>query len=119
MTDNDSAQRITTEPVTTTVIVSVDTRLIAHTRRAVLLTERGYRPRLYLPRGDIAAGVLVDSDTRTHCPYKGDARYFHVTVDGQRYTDAAWSYDEPLAGVAAIAGRVAFDHAAIRVDQRG
>ncbi|MGB7756611.1 MAG: DUF427 domain-containing protein [Salinisphaera sp.] len=119
MPENDNEQRITTEPVSTTVIVSVDTRLVANTRRAVLLTERGYRPKLYVPRGDVAASALIESDTRTHCPYKGDARYFHVTVGGQTYSDAAWCYDEPLPGVASIAGLVAFDHPAIQVDQRG
>lgn len=119
MPENDSEQRITTEPLSTTVIVTVDTRLIANTRRAVLLEERGYRPKLYVPRGDVAASALIESNTRTHCPYKGDARYFHVTVGGQTYTDAAWSYDEPLPGVAPIAGLVAFDHPAIQVDQRG
>ena len=118
MPGQDTEPRITTQAVAETVSVSADTRLIANTRRAVLLNERGYRPKLYVPRGDVAASALIDSDKRTHCPYKGNARYFHVVVGDQTYTDAAWSYDEPLADVAMIAGLIAFDHPAIRVDQQ-
>ncbi|KEZ77136.1 DUF427 domain-containing protein [Salinisphaera hydrothermalis] len=118
MSAQDTEPRITTQAVSETVSVSADTRLIANTRRAVLLNERGYRPKLYVPRGDVAAGALIESDTRTHCPYKGDARYFHVVAGDRTYTDAAWSYDEPLADVATIAGLIAFDHPAIRVDQQ-
>lgn len=117
MTESNADQRIATHNVTTTV--TADSRLIANTRHALRLEELGYRPKLYVPLSDIAAGTLVDSDTRTHCPYKGEARYYHVTLDGHTFTDAAWAYDQPLPGLALIAGLVAFDHPAIRVDQRG
>lgn len=110
--------RITTQPVTTPVSVSADTLLIANTRRAVQLEERGHRPRLYVPRGDVAASALVASNTRSHCPHKGEARYFHVTAGGQTFADAAWVYAEPPTELGIIAGMVAFDHPAIRVDQR-
>lgn len=119
MSEDTPDPRTTTQPLTTTVNVSADTQLIANTRRAVWLEERGQPPRLYVPRGDVAASALVESGTRSHCPHKGEARYFHIAAGGRTFTDAAWVYDEPLAGLEAIAGMLAFDHPAIRVDQRG
>ncbi|HET7313909.1 DUF427 domain-containing protein [Salinisphaera sp.] len=117
MPERQDESRIATMPLTTPVNISADTRLIASTRRAVLLEERGHRPVLYVPRDDVAANALIESATRTRCPYKGEARYFHVTAGGQTFTDAAWAYDAPLAALEIIAGLVAFNHPAIRVDQ--
>jgi uncharacterized protein (DUF427 family) len=67
----------------------------------VLLSETGLPNRWYLPREDVAA-PLRESQTRTHCPYKGDATYWHM---GDR-EDAAWGYEAPFDGVTAIAGLV-------------
>lgn len=84
--------------------------LIAATERALRLEERGYPARFYIPQVDIAADRLRASDTRTHCPFKGDAAYFDVRLDDAWLADAAWRYPRPLADMAAIAHRVAFDH---------
>jgi len=62
----------------------------------------------YLPIGDVDQKVLSHSDTHTYCPYKGDAGYYNVSVDGATVTDAIWTYPEPYPAVAAIAGHVAF-----------
>src|SRR5690606_18022916 len=48
------------------------------------------------------------SDTRTHCPWKGEASYYDVVVDGEINEDAVWYYPEPKEAAAAIGGRVAF-----------
>lgn len=70
--------------------------IIADTPRAKLLYETSLPLRVYIPAADVAAGVLQASDKRTLCPYKGEANYWHVTVDGQRFADAAWSYETAL-----------------------
>jgi uncharacterized protein (DUF427 family) len=62
----------------------------------------------YFPMDAVADGVLVPSDTTSRCPWKGEASYFTVVVDGERNTDAAWSYPEPKDAAAEIRGRVAF-----------
>ena len=52
------------------------------------------------------------SDKVTHCPYKGDATYFHVAgVD-----DAAWSYEKPLPEADAIRGLVCFEDGRVTVE---
>lgn len=86
----------------------VDGRTVVDTTGAVLLHETGLLPRWYLPETDVAPGVLRPSDTRTTCPFKGEARYWHVEVDGRRVEDAAWSYPEPVDGCPALAGLVSF-----------
>ncbi|HEV2820929.1 MAG TPA: DUF427 domain-containing protein [Solirubrobacteraceae bacterium] len=69
---------------------------IASTPRAKLLYETSLPLRVYVPPASVEAGVLTPSDKRTHCPYKGEANYWHVTVDGRCHDDAAWSYETAL-----------------------
>lgn len=97
--------RITLHPYERRVQVKDGDTLLADTTRALELRERGYPPRLYLPREDVRMGLLSRSDTVTHCPFKGEAAYFSFGDQA----DVAWSYEQPLAGMEAIAGMLAFD----------
>ncbi|HEV2542031.1 MAG TPA: DUF427 domain-containing protein [Methylobacterium sp.] len=83
-------------------------RVIAETRRALELREAGYAPVLYIPREDVAAGMLVPNPRRSFCPYKGEALYFDLPAGGPSGTPAAWSYENPFPAVARIRGHVAF-----------
>ncbi|WP_353176607.1 DUF427 domain-containing protein [Salinisphaera sp. T5B8] len=102
--------RIELHPYEQPLCVRVGTRVIGRTNMALRLSERGYADRFYLPWQAIEAGVLQRSHKQTHCPYKGDTCYYHVVVDGACYTDAGWVYPQPRPEMAAIAGRIAFDH---------
>lgn len=62
----------------------------------------------YFPPEAVKREYLADSDTRTVCPWKGTASYYHVQVDGERNEDAAWYYPEPKEAAANIRDRVAF-----------
>jgi uncharacterized protein (DUF427 family) len=62
----------------------------------------------YFPLSSVAAGVLVDSDHTSVCPWKGTAKYYSLDVDGERNPDAAWYYPEPKDAAAEIKDRVAF-----------
>lgn len=83
-------------------------RTVVDTTGARLLHETGLLPRWYLPLADVADGVLEPSETRTTCPFKGEAHYWHLTVDGRRVEDAAWTYPEPVAGCPPLDGLVSF-----------
>jgi uncharacterized protein (DUF427 family) len=53
--------------------------------------------------------LLVPTDTRTGCPYKGWASYWTLRLaDGTEHADIAWSYPTPLRESQPIAGLVAF-----------
>lgn len=64
----------------------------------------------YFPIDDVRTDLLVDSPTTSHCPWKGDASYFSVTVDGETNADAAFTYKTPKPKAAEIADHVAFWH---------
>lgn len=62
----------------------------------------------YFPPGSVKAEFLSDSSTTTVCPWKGDASYKTVTVDGKAATDAAWYYPQPKDAAAEIKDHFAF-----------
>lgn len=62
----------------------------------------------YFPREAIRQEYFADSSTHTTCPWKGEASYFNVVVDGETNKDAAWYYPEPKPAAAEIKDRVAF-----------
>jgi uncharacterized protein (DUF427 family) len=62
----------------------------------------------YFPVEDVAKELLDGSEYSTHCPWKGDASYFSIVVDGRRNEDAAWYYPEPYDAAKDIKDYVAF-----------
>lgn len=62
----------------------------------------------YFPPEAVDQANLQPSDTQTHCPWKGDASYYHVVVDGEVNRDAAWYYPTPKDAAANIKDRIAF-----------
>ena len=62
----------------------------------------------YFPVDSVRDGVLVDSDTHSTCPWKGEASYWSLVVGGKTNPDAAWTYPEPKSAAENIRGRVAF-----------
>jgi uncharacterized protein (DUF427 family) len=109
---------ITIEPNPARVVVTVAGRVIADTREALTLREASYAPVQYVPRKDVELTLLDRSTHATYCPYKGDCAYYSVPLGGERAVNAAWTYEQPYADVAAIKDYVAFypsrvDHIAI------
>ena len=62
----------------------------------------------YFPRDAVRSEFLKPTDTMTRCPWKGDASYFTLVVDGSENEDAAWYYADPMEGAIEVKGRVAF-----------
>ena len=48
--------------------------------------------------------LLEPSETVTHCPFKGDARYWHLRVGDRLIEDALWEYPTPLPGAIDLRG---------------
>ncbi|XOV81989.1 MAG: DUF427 domain-containing protein [bacterium] len=95
-------------PVPDEVTVEVNNRVIARSRRAVLVEESRHRPVWYMPLADVDADVLQPSDTSTYCPFKGQASYRSLVVAQQIIEDALWIYETPFDECAAIAGYASF-----------
>jgi len=62
----------------------------------------------YFPANSINRAYFQESGTHTTCPWKGEASYYNVVVDGQVNNDAAWYYPEPKQAAANIKDHVAF-----------
>src|SRR5207245_2725186 len=87
------------------LVVRDGSRVIAETRRPLVLYESGFAPRWYVPRDDIDESTLTPAEGQTFCPYKGLASYYDV---GQKKR-AAWSYVEAWPEVAHVSGFVSFE----------
>jgi uncharacterized protein (DUF427 family) len=91
------------------VVVRAAGAIVAETTRPKMLFETGVVPRVYVPRADVVPGTLEHSEKRTVCPYKGEASYWSIVVDGRRLEDAAWSYELPLSEATKVADHVSFE----------
>ncbi len=100
--------RIRTEVGTHPARVVIDGEVVAESDHPTLLFETGLPTRYYFPREDVRFDLLQPTDTQTMCPFKGDARYWSVVVNGTTHPDIAWGYDTPIPERGDIAGLVAF-----------
>lgn len=62
----------------------------------------------YFPTESIKKEFFKSSDTHTVCPWKGQASYYSLEVDGKTNTDAAWYYEDPSDLAKGINNRIAF-----------
>ena len=111
----DPYHRVDVHASSRAVVVRAGGVEIARSSSPTMVFETGTPPRAYVPREDVGRGALVASDARSACPYKGEARYWSVAVDGRVLEDVAWSYDAPLREAEAIAGLVSFDGESVEV----
>ena len=90
------------------VKVTVEGEVVAETRRSKVLFETGLPPRWYIPRQDVRLDLLVESEQRTGCAYKGFASYWSVHAGGVEEDDLVWTYTEPRREAEPIADMLAF-----------
>lgn len=62
----------------------------------------------YFPEASVKREFLVFSNHRTSSPWKGQARYYSLLVNGELNPDAVWTYPEPSEAASQIKGRLAF-----------
>lgn len=95
------------EPVPHRITILLGGVLVADTSRALRVLETHHAPTYYLPPEDIAA-TLRPVQGSSYCEWKGVARYFDVLSGDKIAPRAAWAYDRPTTGFAALAGHIAF-----------
>jgi uncharacterized protein (DUF427 family) len=99
---------ITIEANPKRVRVVFNGRIVADSRRALTLKEASLPPVQYVPREDADMSVFARTSHQTHCPYKGDASYYNLKVDGRTADNSVWTYEAPYPAVASIKEHLAF-----------
>jgi uncharacterized protein (DUF427 family) len=99
---------ISITPASRRVRAKVGGHVIADTAEAVILKEATYPAVPYLPRDDVEMGFLSKTDHHTYCPYKGEASYYNLHIDGELRENVVWSYEDPYPAMQEIKGRLAF-----------
>lgn len=64
---------------------------------------------VYFPEADVKEDALSTSALTTVCPWKGIARYRHVTSSAGTLRNAAWTYPLPLPFAWFIRRSIAFE----------
>jgi uncharacterized protein (DUF427 family) len=110
----DSYHRIDIRQTSRHLVVHHSDRLVADTKRPLVLYESGFAPRWYVPRADIDESALTAVDHQTFCPYKGVCSYYNIGDAHQ----AAWSYRQAYAEVGRISDFVSFepDTVSVQID---
>jgi uncharacterized protein (DUF427 family) len=101
----DPYHRIDIRQTSRNLVVRHGDRIIADTRRPLVLYESGFAPRWYVPRDDIDESALAPVKLQTFCPYKGLCSYYSIGDARQ----AAWSYPDAYPEVRRISNLVSFE----------
>jgi uncharacterized protein (DUF427 family) len=101
----DSYHRIDIRQASRNLVVRYGDRIVADTKRPLVLYESGFAPRWYVPRADIDETALTPVKLQTFCPYKGLCSYY--SIGDARL--AAWFYPDAYPGVARISNMVSFE----------
>jgi uncharacterized protein (DUF427 family) len=101
----DAYHRIDIRQSSRHLVVKLGDKVIADTRRPLVLFESGFAPRWYAPREDIVETSLTPVEGQTFCPYKGLACYYDI---GDR-KGAAWYYPQAWPEVGRIRNLVSFE----------
>jgi uncharacterized protein (DUF427 family) len=99
---------ITISPAGGSVRVTVAGRIVAESKRALRLEEKGYPAVYYLPRSDADMSLLVRTTHYTYCPYKGDCTYYSIPIGGSKSEYAVWTYEKPYEAMTSIQEYLAF-----------
>jgi uncharacterized protein (DUF427 family) len=101
----DSYHRIDIRQTSRSLVVRHSDRIIAESKRPLVLYESGFAPRWYVPRAEIDGSALTLVEHQTFCPYKGLCSYYDIG-DARL---GAWSYREAFSEVGRISGLVSFE----------
>lgn len=99
---------VTITPEDAHVEVRLGGELLAATDNALRLDETGLPARYYIPKSDVRMELLRPTSFHTTCPFKGEASYWSVDVDGETHDGIVWGYEAPMSAAADIAGFLSF-----------
>jgi uncharacterized protein (DUF427 family) len=101
------------------IVVRVADTVVADTQRPMLLFETGLPVRYYIPKLDVRMDLLTPTATRSRCPYKGEACYWSLDVNGQHLDDVVWSYPAPISEIPKIENLLSFYNEKVDIEIDG
>ena len=101
------------------MVATYNGHAIARSDDVLMLRESTYPPVAYFPRKDVEMAYMGRTAKTTHCPYKGDASYYTLTMDGHIAENAVWTYETPYPAMDAIKDRLAFYPNVVTVEAAG
>ncbi len=84
-------------------------QVVAEAEKSQLIRIEG---NWYFPKEVLKTDYVQPSDTHTTCPWKGEANYYTLVVDGQENQDAVWYYPQPKAEAVKRVGKDFKDYVA-------
>jgi adenylate cyclase len=81
---------------------------IADSTRVLELRETRHAPAYYFPKEDVRMDLMQANTHHTHCPFKGNASYWDLSVDGTTLTNVIWGYEQAFEEVTGLSGLVSF-----------
>ncbi|EWC46778.1 hypothetical protein DRE_04023 [Drechslerella stenobrocha 248] len=115
----DPYKRIDTHPCSRTIEFKLgDTPFKSN--QAVIVFQVGFQARFYFTTDifklKLGPGIkrpavsYKKSGKKMICPYKGEAEYYDVEIDGREYSNIAWSYSRPNIEVYSLKDRFCFSN---------
>lgn len=90
------------------VLILVERKVLADSRRPILIKETSHPPVYFLPPEDVHEEWLRKTAKTTFCEWKGRASYYDVVVGPRTIPAAAFRYETPSQRYLAIAGLYSF-----------
>ncbi len=115
----DPYHRIDSVPTSRHIRVRVNGAVLADSTRATAVFEAGLPTRWYLPSEDVRTDLLVPSDTRTRCAYKGLASYHSVQLGDKVLEDLVWYYPDPTREAEPLKDLLCFFNEKVEVEVDG
>ena len=70
-----------------------ENKVIAESNETIVIENNHY-----FPSESVKKEYLKESDHLSTCPWKGEAHYYNIVVDGKQNDNAAWYYPVPKEG---------------------
>ena len=99
---------VTITPTDVHVEVRVDGEKIAESDHPVVLEETGMPTRYYFHPDDVRMDLFRPTSFTTQCPFKGDASYWTLELNGTVHDGIVWSYASPIPQAEGITGLLCF-----------
>ena len=107
-TTNRGEYEIRFEPCAKRVRVEFNGTWVADSSRAIVVHETRAPLMHYFPLEDVRMDFFEKTKLQTHCPFKGNASYWTISVGDQVAENAAWAYEDPFRDAHPIRGYISF-----------